>query len=53
MAGILILAALLAVVLHWGIRKPSVRFSEREAFQEEAFDLTLRAGWPEIGRAHV
>lgn len=46
MAGILILAALLAVVLHWGIRKPSVRFSEREAFQEEAFDLTLRAGWP-------
>ncbi len=31
-------------LLRWVVREPAVRFSEEEAFQEEAFELTLRCG---------
>lgn len=40
----LLLAAVSAGIIRYGVRAPSVRFSEKEAFQEEAFDLTLRSG---------
>lgn len=39
-----VLAAALAGLLRWVVREPAVRFSEEEAFQEEAFELTLRCG---------
>ena len=38
----LVLAAAVAGLLRWVVREPAVRFSEKEAFQEEAFDLVLR-----------
>jgi len=40
----LVLAVVSIGALRWGVRNPSVRFSEKEAFQKEAFDLTLRSG---------
>ncbi len=39
-----VLAAALTGLLRWVVREPAVRFSEEEAFQEEAFELTLRCG---------
>ncbi|MDE7319428.1 MAG: CotH kinase family protein [Lachnospiraceae bacterium] len=39
-----VLAAALTGFLRWVVREPAVRFSEEEAFQEEAFELTLRCG---------
>lgn len=41
---LMLLAAASAGVIRYGVRAPSVRFSEKEAFQEEAFDLILRSG---------
>lgn len=39
-----VLAAALTGLLRWVVRGPAVRFSEKDAFQEEAFDLILRGG---------
>lgn len=47
----LVLAAAVAGLLRWVVREPAVRFSEKEAFQEEAFDLVLRCG-PSGGTIH-
>ena len=43
-AEILLLAVLVLALLQKVIREPSVRFSEEEAFQEEAFELSLEGG---------
>lgn len=43
-AEALLLAALVLVLLQKVVREPSVRFSEEEAFQEEAFELKLEGG---------
>lgn len=43
-AAIVVLAAVLTGLLRGVIREPAVRFSRNEAFQEEAFDLTLECG---------
>ncbi|MDO4260980.1 MAG: CotH kinase family protein [Eubacteriales bacterium] len=43
-ATVLLLAAVSVGAIRWGVRTPEVRFSETEAFQEEAFDLTLSGG---------
>lgn len=40
----LLLAAAVWGTVRWGVREPGVRFSEKEAFQEEAFDLRLSGG---------
>lgn len=40
----IVLAAVLTGLLRWVVREPAIRFSRQEAFQEEAFDLTLRCG---------
>lgn len=42
---VLALAAVSAGALRYGVRKPMVRFSEEEAFQEEAFELSLSGGF--------
>lgn len=42
---ILILAAVSIGALRYGVREPGVRFSEKEAFHEEAFELTLSSGF--------
>lgn len=39
-----LLAAASVCALRFGVREPLVRFSEEEAFQEEAFDLSLENG---------
>ncbi len=41
---ILLLVLFSAGALHYGVRSAGVQFSESEAFQEEAFDLTLKSG---------
>lgn len=41
---LLVLALALMGLLYQVIQKPAVRFSVKEAFQEEAFDLTLESG---------
>lgn len=41
----LLLAMVLWGLLHYVVREPGIRFSEEEAFQEHAFDLTLSGGW--------
>lgn len=43
-AEVLLLAVLVLVLLQKVVREPSVRFSEEEAFQEEAFELKLEGG---------
>ena len=40
----LILAAVSIGIIRCGVRTPGIRFSEEEAFQEEAFDLSLGNG---------
>ena len=40
----LVLAGISTAVLRWVVREPGVRFSETEAFHEEAFDLRLSSG---------
>lgn len=41
---ILVLAAVSVGALRCGVREPMVRFSEEEAFQQEAFELSLSSG---------
>lgn len=43
-ALLLLLAAVSAGILYGAVQKPAVRFSEEEAFHEEAFDLILESG---------
>lgn len=43
-SGIILMAAVSAGILQWGVCRSPVVFSEEEAFQEEAFDLTLSSG---------
>lgn len=44
MLVILALAVGSVILLQYSVREPGVRFSEEEAFQEEAFELTMKNG---------
>lgn len=39
-----LLAAAVWGIVRWGVREPELRFSEKEAFQEKAFDLKIFGG---------
>lgn len=43
--AVLVLAVISLGVLQLGIRRPGVQFSQKEAFQEKAFALTLKSGY--------